>query len=244
MTEKERILRVYSLDQEMERSAALLRRGIAGVGQPLYAGETARFLFMIDLAGGTERMLKVAWALAMKEHTGQWPGAQDFRAIGHRVLYLSDAVADLFPTEYLRREDARWGLNYLKTGMWFRPAAEILDDLARQGRYIHIDALGGQPAKGDSPERHWQQLEFAVGRALFPDEAEFSRRLMDGAGQALQEPIHAELARAFGTLGYILFRLLAAGLPSTEAKQWSVLWNSFLQYRPRTLPLSAFQPDQ
>lgn len=219
---------VYSLDAEMERARLLLERGIEGQRQ-LYVGESKRFLIMVDLAGGTERMLKIAWGMQVLQKKGAFPSVQEFKNAGHGLLGLADRVADLYSPDFLRHPDAAWAQKFLREDVVFRRALEILDEFARWGRYYHLDSLGGVAQGGDSPERAWERLELAVSHQVFPDPEEWSRRFMDLTDETLRLRVREYLAVTFEVFGCAMFRLFTVGLPGTDAKQWSVLWQSFLK---------------
>jgi hypothetical protein len=241
-TNRERLRHVFSLDAEMERGVALLERGIAAQ-RAFHIGESPRFLILIDLAGGLERMLKIAWALARLQSGAGWPSAREMQRASHGILGLLDAVAGLYPAEFLRIPDARWARDFLSTDLFFRQGVTILNDFAQQGRYYHVDLLGGRETDEQSPEQRWAAFEQEIGQRVFPDVSDRYRPLVNSDTDLYHTPVNAEVARLFEQFGYAMFRLLASGLPDTEARAWSVKWDRLLTGRPALDSLRAYLPD-
>ncbi|THF87242.1 hypothetical protein E7T09_08845 [Deinococcus sp. KSM4-11] len=236
--------RASGVHQEMERGAALLDRGIAALAQETYAAPTDRFLFMTDLAGGTERMLKLAWALATLQARGALPSVREAASVGGNLTRLADAVAELYPPSFLRVEDGRWGQGYLRGGRWLRDALDVLDDLvspAAQHRSPWSSA-----GESHSPEDRWAALELKVAASMAPDaSARRGFRLVTaGDHWRLHAGIHAELARSFELLGYALYRLLSTGLPRTDAATWAPHWERYMRVRPPGFATAWFEPDR
>ncbi|GHF37438.1 hypothetical protein HNQ07_001192 [Deinococcus metalli] len=235
--------RASSVRDEMERGAALLQRGVSALAQETYSGSTDRFLFMTDLAGGTERMLKLAWALGTLQARGALPSIREVGGMTGQLRRLSDAVADLYPSRFLRTEDGRWGQDYLRSGRWYREALDILDDLSGLGA---VQAWPWAAVAGvGSPEERWAALELKVAATTAPASPRRAFRLVSpGDHWRLHAGIHAELARSFELLGYALYRLLSAGLPRTDAATWAPHWDRFTRVRPPGFATAWFEEDR
>lgn len=218
----------YSLDLEMERAALLLERGIS-LQRELYVGESRRFLILLDLSGGMERMLKLAWAMQIKNQSGQFPTAQEFKKAGHGLVRLVDVIAELYTDDFLKFDDARRAQDFLRNDIVFRRSLEILDSFAIRGRYFHVDSLGGATPEGDAPERGWSQMEMLISHELFPDPEDWAKRVSDLHDNSFRQAIHDYLCQTFELFGCMMFRLFVVGLPNTEAKQWSPMWQRFLR---------------
>ncbi|WP_309571560.1 hypothetical protein [Deinococcus sp.] len=236
--------RASGVRHEMERGAALLERGITALGQETYALPTDRFLFMTDLASGTERMLNLAWAFATLHHRGALPSLRETASMRGNLTRLADAVADLYPAAFLRLEDGRWAQDYLRGGRWLRDALDVLNDLASPSVQHRSPWLQGGDT--DTPEQRWAALELNVAATMAPESsARRSFRLVTpGDHWRLHAGIHADLARTFELLGYALHRLMSTGLPRTDAATWAPHWELFMRVRPPGFATAWFEPDR
>lgn len=154
-------LREIYLTLELESGISTIQSGLA-VLQQGYLYRRNDFLFMLLLATGLERMMKVVLHLHHYEASGE------FRAIWktHNLDRLRKRiVGHCFTEDYLRRTMARQDCDFMTSDPLLLDTFKVLTNFANRDRYLYMDSITDPalPNVADRwPSRQWAKLETGV----------------------------------------------------------------------------------
>ncbi len=147
-----------SLLKETELSISLLSSGLA-ILQQSRPYEFKCFSFMLLLATGLERLMKIVLCLHAFEATGEFPSKEYLKGLGHDLVRLrNEVLRACYTQEYLKLPFARTDHDFIEQDALFNHMLILLSDFAQSDRYIHMDSIA-DPQGREWPELRWEELE-------------------------------------------------------------------------------------
>ncbi|GHF42952.1 hypothetical protein HNQ07_002052 [Deinococcus metalli] len=213
----------FSVEQELDKAGALLARGLAGQRAPHYT-DTARFLVMLDLAGGLRQLLQLAAALSTHSE-----GPPD-RTVP--LLTLLEAVVRVCPVRLLRTDEGERLHGFLAGDPLLREAVGLLDAFERY-RAGDVLVWPGAERRPRAPEFAWRDMEHAVAERLFPDAQERQQRQLSADPAAYQQPVNDEVARVLTTCVDGLYTLLSVTSNVKAVRTGPARWRQQLEHGRR-----------
>src|SRR6476619_3946673 len=142
----------FSVEQELDKAAALLARGLAAQRAPHYT-DTARFLILVDLAGGLRQLLKLARVLLTATPAPAEPAPS--------LPALLEAVLAVFPRLVWRTDEGENIYQFLRNDALLK---EIVFHLEAFERFRAGEVLDwpGTERRPRNPEFAWRQMERGV----------------------------------------------------------------------------------
>ncbi len=210
-------LRRLYLIEELDVSVATIESGLAEL-QRSRPYRTRHFVFLLLLATGAERLMKIVLHLHALETTGTFLSRDAMKKwYGHDLSRLCGAVvAECYTPEYLARPFARRDRAFLETDPTFRSMLALLSDFAKADRYVYMDGISDPGVTADWPGRRWDEIEVA----MMPDGEYIGLYLSGSEGQAKSHATRARLA-CLETFVRAQARLFVSGVLGSQARQAS-----------------------
>lgn len=150
--------KVY-LIEELDVCVATIRGGLLILQNSRFYGND-HFVFLLLLAAGIERLMKIILHLHAIETTGSALTERDMRAYSHNLVELCEAVVDrCYTSSYLQRQVARDDLGFIRNNERFTDMLALLSDFAKSDRYIYMDAIADPAMIATPPKDRWENLE-------------------------------------------------------------------------------------
>ena len=153
-------LQLIYLNEELRIAVSAIESGLA-ILQSNYLYRRNEFPFMLLLANGIERIMKIIQYLAIHSETGQF---QRLPRI-HDLMELRDWIlARCFTPEYLAKPNMFADQKYFSGDSMLAEVMQVLSDFAeaKSSRYLYLDAIA-DPSSQDIadrwPSRRWAKLE-------------------------------------------------------------------------------------
>jgi hypothetical protein len=175
----------HSLLQELEISIYAIECGLSILqGDFAYSPKPKHFAYLLMLATGFERLMKVILCIHNFHASNKFPSEEELRLLGHKLIDLRDKVINqCFSKKYLERPSASEDLEFLTKNGVIVEMLELLDDFARGDRYFFMDRIANPTIGREWPNLRWEQIEIkAVGKENFTrlfvnhQELEFKQR--------------------------------------------------------------------
>lgn len=151
-----------ALLQEAEIAIYSIQAGLVALqkNRP-YAPKPYYFTWLLLLATGLERLMKIVICLHEFETVGAFPSRQYLaRRIGHNLLRLRDEVIQrCYTSTYLMRPFAQEDHKFVETDPLLNQLLGLLDDFARDDRYIFMNGIVEPTIGREWPKYRWEELE-------------------------------------------------------------------------------------
>lgn len=226
----------FALIDELETAAKLTQHGMDAL-HGLDAANDFHHLPMQLLSQGFERLLKVTYALVIREHSGELPTVAEFRRrYGHDLTKINSALIDLVASndEYANRPAVRDDLDFLSNDPHLARVLKLLSSFGTWSRYYNLGVLlDPSSATGeDDPALAWQEIEReALGR--MPEGLD---RLGQPAEQAdLFQEIYEEISKTLDRFTRAISRMWTLGPLGPEGQRHMGLIKEFLFLRDEEL---------
>lgn len=225
-----------SLSDELDTAAKLTRHGIQAL-HDLDPANDFHHLPMQLLSQGFERLLKVTYAMAMRERSGAMPTAatikRDFR---HDLLKLNDALVEVASSveEYVSRPAVCEDLDFLSKDGELRRILKLLSTFGTWSRYYNLGVLldPSSAQAEDDPALAWQAIESEALRRM-PDGLD---RLGEPSEQyKLFEEIYEEVSKPLDRFSRAISRMWTLGPLGAEGKRFMGLVKGSLFLRDEDL---------
>lgn len=210
-------LRRLYLMQELDVSVETIEAGLAELwdSRPYQA---RHFVFLLLLATGMERLLKLVLHLRALETTGAFLSRTDMRRnYGHNLVELCDAVvSECFTPNYTTLQAARRDREFLDANPTFRETLTLLSDFAMADRYVYMNGISDPAREGEWPERRWEDLEVGTMPA-----GEYSALFLAGREREAKAHANRALAACLETFVRAVARLFVSEVLGSQARQVS-----------------------
>jgi hypothetical protein len=211
----------FALSDELDTAAKLNRHGIQALHN-LDPANDFHHLPMQLLSQGFERLLKVTYAMAVREQSGAMPTTSTIkRSFRHDLVKLNDALVEIASSveAYVSRPAVREDLDFLSEDAELRRILELLSTFGTWSRYYNLGVLldpSSAQAK-DDPALAWQAIE-----------SEALRRMPDGLdrlGEPLEqdklfEEIYEEISRPLDRFLRAISRMWTLGPLGADGKRF------------------------
>ncbi|MBW8060378.1 MAG: hypothetical protein FVQ78_08645 [Solirubrobacterales bacterium] len=153
----------FALIDELDTAAKLTQHGMDALHE-LDAANDFHHLPMQLLSQGFERLLKVTYAMALRERSGAMPTVASLkRDYGHDLTKINDALIEVVTSneEYAARPAVRDDLDFLSADRDLRRVLKLLSSFGTWSRYYNLGVLldpSSAAAKND-PALAWQAIE-------------------------------------------------------------------------------------
>ena len=123
--------------------------------------ETKPFVYMLLLANGLERFMKVLLVLQNLEAKKTGLTNKELKALGHDLIKCRDQVlAKCYSDNFKRRGDSKADFDFLTNDTGVMELFEILNNFANSDRYLFLDATAKpDELRREWPARRWDALE-------------------------------------------------------------------------------------
>lgn len=150
--------RRIALILELEVAIQLLEDGLAELQRTTFA-RVRHFTFLLLLANGLERLMKVIIIVQTIKAEGRFLTEGELKVLGHNLEgLLQQILTRCFTPEYLRGSIGAADSEFLRTNQTFTAVLSILSDFARGDRYMFLDQTATPTETLDSPESRWEAL--------------------------------------------------------------------------------------
>ena len=199
-----------SLFLESEFAFYAIESGLAVLEQNrMYASRPYHFVWMLLLANGFERLLKVVLCLETLQRTNAFPNKKQLKAFSHDLVQLDQRLQQTcFQASYLATAQGAADYAWLSNDPVMRELLLLLRDFAVADRYMFMDQIGEPKAPAHEwPKQRWEEIEaLAVPGATWnlPQEEEHAiKRQRTNVLKAHIEQYTRAIARLFvhGQLG-------------------------------------------
>jgi hypothetical protein len=208
-----------ALSREIDAASSLLRHGFRILADYTFAPRDAEPVFAC-LSGGVEKLLKLTVGLASLDTGDAWPSKATMRNAGHKIVALDAAVRDLIIAEQSRSSAPGLIAELLALTDTHSGLSRVLATLERyaiDGRFCHLDLLGGQAQGNPSPHELWSELEIDIVNTS----PAMLDQLVRGQDQMVRKKTNKILARSLGVWCELLLRSWVTGVVGKLAQDWS-----------------------
>lgn len=147
--------------------------------------DASRDPILAVVAIGVEKMYKLTLGALDLEATGSWTEKKQMQKIGHGIAPMHEKVAaELGRRAETSTQYVRDVLKAVEDDSVAKALIEVVDVYARQGRYYHLDILGGQEQDWFSPQMLWIDVCSTAGE---------SPEVMSAMARAVAEPSRRDL---------------------------------------------------
>jgi hypothetical protein len=226
----------FALIDELETAAKMTQYGMDAL-HDLDAANDFHHLPMQLLSQGFERLLKVTYALAVREHSGELPTVAEFkRRYGHDLTKINSALIELVASndEYANRPVVRDDLDFLSTDPDLARVLKLLSSFGTWSRYYNLGVLLDPSSVADEndPALAWQAMEHDALQGM-PNGIE---RLGQPAEQDdLFQEIYEEIAKTLDRFTRAISRMWTLGPLGSEGQRHMGLIKEFLFLRDEEL---------
>jgi hypothetical protein len=154
-------LRSYYITEELRLSVSIVKSGLAALQQHRFGNE-GRFIFMLLLSTGLERMMKVLLCLHTYDTEGQFPPRKKLKGEwGHDLRKLWDELAKRGFDEKARlvpvvQED----LKFAQSDPLLTKTLEVLSEFAKTDRYVYMNGIHDPEEQTEKwLGRQWEEVE-------------------------------------------------------------------------------------
>lgn len=156
------VAREIALSEEIYTAISLLKLGLGSL-QTIGGDNDFYHLPLQLLSNGYERLLKVMFAIHIKQTTGAFPTRKEFKNHGHELTGLLDAVVEdsVFGERWLTAPAGATDNKFLKSDSLHHELLSVLSHFGQFGRYSTLDVIAGKEVKC-SPESQWKRIELKI----------------------------------------------------------------------------------
>ena len=217
-----------ALNDELVTSIKLIQTGLKEL-QHIDGANDFYHVFMLTLASGFERLMKVIICFHIVETTGTYPKKYPWRAYkkGHDLVFLLNFITEkCFSEEYLDKIPiARKDIEYLRNNQQLREYVMILSNFGQAARYYNLDIVEGNEPKTFSPDDEWAKLESSI----LQENPEWEKESLTNRSLAkTYNHINTEIIIRFERFARALSRLFTIGGLGDKAKRFSCAVHPFL----------------
>ena len=210
-----------ALLQELEISIFSIETGLAILrkNRP-YAPKPHYFAWLLLLATGFERLMKVIICIQAFEAHGKFPSKTFLaRTISHDLLALRNEIVNrCFTSSYLQnRSFAQQDYDFITNNELTEMLLSLLNDFAKSDRYIFMDSIIDPRIGREWPKLRWEELE----RIALSDSVYFGL-IQKGELQDLRIRANIELTACIEKFVRALTRLFVFGELGSLARSNSI----------------------
>lgn len=217
-----------ALVEELDTATKLIEFGLAALrGQ---ASEGFHHLPLQLLAQGLERFLKLTYALAVLQASGELPSIREMRGFSHDLERLVDELVTLVAPTHRVQGD----LEFIRSDGDLRSLLRLLSEFGQESRYHHLNAFLAPSSVEveNDPSRRWSEFE-----------SEFASRQPNwvermGSHEGIEEAladVASSVAALVDRLSRAIARMWTQGALPKEAAPYSPQLMRFLVLRDEQL---------
>jgi len=222
-----------ALLQEAEIAIYSIEAGLASLqkNRP-YAPKPYYFAWLLLLATGLERLMKIVICLHEFETVGTFPSRQYLaRTIGHHLLRLRDEVVRrCFSATYLNGQFGQEDLDFITMDSLLNQLLSLLDDFARDDRYLFMNGIVDPVIGREWPKHRWEELE----KTALSDDIYF-RLLQENALSELKTQANVQIKACIERFVRAQTRLFVFGELGDLARSNSITIWEFLRLEDSSL---------
>lgn len=153
-----------ALIQELDIAIYAIEAGLAVLAKNRpYAPKPHHFGWLLFLATGFERLMKIIICLDEFEKNGTFPAQTLLRNAGHNLVALRDDVVNrCFTPTYRARQFTQDDYDYITNDTVLQMLLILLDDFARRDRYLFMDEITDPSISREWPKMRWEEIERSV----------------------------------------------------------------------------------
>ena len=227
-----------ALIQELEIAMYSIESGLAVLQRnQAYQPKPRHFTFLLLLATGLERLMKLVICLDKVEKTGSFP-AQSFlqKKLGHDLRKLRDTVAhECFSPTYRTHPAGKADYAFITDAPLLNELLLVLSDFAQSDRYIFMNGVSDPKIGREWPKIRWEGLE----RATMPDR--YMQLLGEGKLEAIKAHANVQLVACIEQFVRALARLFTMGQLGDIARRTSPVVYGFLMLADNDLGKKRYE---